>query len=83
MTALVMALYAEAPTDAHFLPPIAQRTAVQILSQRGRGGIVDVLESMCLSVCQGATRAERILHAAKQQFVESLSQALPHLNFAH
>lgn len=66
MTALVMALYAEGPTDEHFLPIIAQRTAVQILGQRGRGGIVDVLDPMCISAYQGNTRAERILHAAKQ-----------------
>ena len=45
MTSLVTALYAEGTTDHRFLPLIIQRTAVQILSQRGRT-IVDVLEPM-------------------------------------
>ena len=74
MTALAMALYAEGPTDEHFLSVIVQRTAVHILSQRGQGGVVDVLEPRCISSCQGNTRAERILH---------LSQALTRLNFVH
>jgi hypothetical protein len=67
MATLVLAFYAEGPSDEHFLPLIIQRTTEQLLVQRGRT-IVDVLEPMVLkpSLDREATRAERILAVARR-----------------
>lgn len=66
MTTLVTALYAEGSTDHRFLPLLIQRTAVQILSRRGRS-IIDVLEPMQVMPATKAVRAEeKILAVARQ-----------------
>lgn len=65
MTTLVTALYAEGSTDQRFLPLIIQRTAVQILSQRGHT-IVDVLEPMPVEPAKKDDRAQSILAVARQ-----------------
>ncbi len=68
MTTLALAIYAEGRTDERFLPIVIQRTAEQILSQRGRTS-VDVFGPVVLNhdierTSQG--RAERILEAARR-----------------
>lgn len=68
MTALVLALYAEGHADEGFLPVVIQRTAEQILAQRGRA-VVDVLEPISLNHTidrQFTTRVERMLEAARR-----------------
>lgn len=68
MTTLVLALYAEGRTDERFLPIVIQRTAEQILVQRGRI-TVDVLEPIVLNRTidrQFPRRVERILEAARR-----------------
>lgn len=65
MTTLVTALYAEGPTDQRFLPLIIQRTAVQILSQRGHT-IVDVLEPMLVEPPAKGERDHAILAVARR-----------------
>lgn len=68
MTALVMALYAEGHADEGFLPVIIQRTAEQVLAQRGRA-VVDVLGPIILNHTidhQFPTRVERMLEAARR-----------------
>lgn len=51
MTTLVLALYAEGRTDERFLPIVIQRTAEEILAQRGRTTVY-VLEPIVLSGIQ-------------------------------
>lgn len=65
MRALVTALYAEGRTDERFLPRIIQRTAVDLLNQRGRE-VVDVLAPTLLTLGGQQTRAESILAAAQE-----------------
>jgi hypothetical protein len=67
MTTLVTALYAEGPTDQRFLPLIIQRTAVQILSQRGHT-IVDVLEPMLVEPPEKGERDQSILAVARRVY---------------
>lgn len=67
MTSLVTALYAEGTTDHRFLPLIIQRTAVQILSQRGRT-IVDVLEPMLVEPEEQRSHAQNILAVAQRVY---------------
>ena len=68
MNALVLALYAEGRTDDRFLPIVIQRTAEQILAQRGRQ-VADVHAPIVVNggidrMHRG--RAERILEAARR-----------------
>jgi len=68
MTTLVLALYAEGRADESFLPIVIQRTAEQILAQRGRT-VVDVLEPITLNHTidhDFSMRVERILEAARR-----------------
>lgn len=70
MRALVLALYAEGPSDARFLPPIIRRTAEHLLSTRSRVGsdLVDVLTPLVLGPeikVRHPSQAERILAAAR------------------
>ena len=65
MTTLVTVLYAEGPTDQRFLPLLIQRTAVQILSQRGHT-IVDVLEPMLVEPPEKGERDHSILAVARR-----------------
>ncbi len=67
MNTLVLAVYAEGRIDERFLPIIIQRTAEQILIERGQS-VVDVLDPIVLDF-KGRTsssRADRILGAARQ-----------------
>ena len=61
---LVLALYAEGPTDNHFLPSIIQRTAERIINYYGRD-IVDVLEPIIVPKQTGKNHAVCILSAAR------------------
>jgi hypothetical protein len=65
MKALVLALYAEGPTDTRFLPPIIQRTAERIIAQYGQD-IIDVLEPVIVAKQQAKRREECILGAARE-----------------
>jgi hypothetical protein len=68
MMTLVLALYAEGHVDERFLPVVIQRTVEQILQQRGQT-VVDVMEPITVNHTidrQFATRAERILEAARR-----------------
>ncbi len=65
MSALVMALYAEGRTDERFLPIIAQRTAVRLLSEFSQRS-VDVLEPIILDAQPKSARSENILLVARQ-----------------
>ncbi len=69
MKTIVLALYAEGPTDERFLPIIIQRTVEKILSARGRT-VVEVLEPMSVKRAvdqeKFSNQAERILEAARQ-----------------
>lgn len=66
MTVLVLAFYAEGPTDEQFLPLIIQRTVQQILIERGRT-TVDILEPILLRHLidrkKYPSQAERLLQA--------------------
>ncbi|NWJ98198.1 MAG: DUF4276 family protein [Chloroflexi bacterium] len=62
---LVLALYAEGASDKRFLPILIQRTAEQILNQRGRF-IVEVLPPRIIEKIEAPTQAECILKAAQQ-----------------
>jgi hypothetical protein len=67
MNSLVLALYAEGRTDERFLPIVIQRTAEQILAQRG-SQVVDVPAPTVLEGSMDrkpSRRAERILEAAR------------------
>lgn len=59
---LLLALYAEGPSDNRFLPPIIQGTAQDITAQHGP---IDVLDLTIISKKQG-TREECILRAARE-----------------
>lgn len=66
MQTVVLALYAEGPTDERFLPVVIQRTVQRIVERRGRN-VVDVLEPMRVSISPGIKeQAQRILDAARQ-----------------
>lgn len=68
MNSLVLALYAEGRTDERFLPVMIQRTAEQILAQRGCQ-VVDVPDPIVVDGSidrQYPGRAERILEAARR-----------------
>jgi len=65
MKVLVLALYAEGPSDARFLPPIIQRTAESIIAQYGQD-TVDVLEPIIIPNQQNRRREDCILGAAHE-----------------
>lgn len=68
MNSLVLALYAEGRTDERFLPVVIQRTAEQILAQRGCQ-VVDVPDPIVVDGSidrEHRGRAERILEAARR-----------------
>lgn len=66
MQTLVLALYAEGPTDERFLPIVIQRTVQHIVAERGRT-VIDVLEPMLIRIRRDINgQDERILEAARQ-----------------
>ncbi|HLG64891.1 MAG TPA: DUF4276 family protein [Ktedonosporobacter sp.] len=64
MITLVLALYAEGPSDNRFLPPIIQRTAERLIAQYGQR-TVDVLEPMIVPRQKGLSCDIGILNAAR------------------
>lgn len=67
MTALVLALYAEGPTDVRFLPILIRRTVERLLARQGRMD-VDVLDVIVMSQDiqrRCTTQVERLVEAAR------------------
>lgn len=63
MTVLVLALYAEGPSDTRFLPPIIYRTSESIINQVGQR-VVDISEPIIVPKKQGS-REECIFEASR------------------
>ncbi|HZO71055.1 MAG TPA: DUF4276 family protein [Ktedonobacteraceae bacterium] len=64
MATLVLALYAEGPSDNRFLPPIIQRTAERLIVLYGQR-TVDVLEPVIVPRQKGLSCDTGILNAAR------------------
>jgi hypothetical protein len=64
MGVLVLALYVEGPSDAHFLPAIIQRTAKNLIDQYRQD--IDVSEPIVISIEKQRKREDCILNAAKE-----------------